>query len=361
MKRFLSLTLLIGSFGIISCSTLNKARNNPASATDGITIRFNKNVELLGYMIGLAESNPNNPTHPISQILQKGAADAKNSNLYKIYEMAGDMPYAFFVELFYFLPSFPLEDTTKLPGFILDSFGYDTPEAIKKVEKLVAYSQAFYLESQFETIWEELEIYRKTTCTIIQEKSSGKRLLLGMESFYQQNFSEYRLVPSLTFWPGPGWGFKTEGDRPAAIFVSGPLRENYDYSDSERLMNLTIHEFGHSFVNHLVLSQLSESIKQTEVLFEPLREAMTPQGYPDWESCVIEHFVRAGEVLVAEMLGDTAVARTNLNDQSQDRRFIYLPFIVDQLRELRFREKMDYSKALDETMIRFTEVFLRKP
>lgn len=70
---------------------------------------------------------------------------------------------------------------------------------------------------------------------------------------------------------------------------------------------------------------------------------------------MIEYFVRAGKILVAEMLGDMDAAATNLDYNTSEKPFIYLPFIVDQLRELRLVEKMTYSEAIEQVMLRLQE------
>jgi hypothetical protein len=48
-----------------------------------------------------------------------------------------------------------------------------------------------------------------------------------------------------------------------------------------------------------------EKFSQTELLFEPLKSKMSDQGYNTWKVCMYEHFIRAGEIMIAEKLGDT--------------------------------------------------------
>jgi hypothetical protein len=68
-------------------------------------------------------------------------------------------------------------------------------------------------------------------------------------------------------------------------------------------------------------------ITQTEKLFEPIRNDMTRQNYTQWKHCVYEHFVRAGEVLIARKLGNTKDAEELQKYYIEDRKFIYLPVL----------------------------------
>lgn len=329
-----------------------------AENTKAISVNFNKNVELLGYMVHLAEPEDNDPSHPISIELNKWPGDLNNTSLSKIYELAGDKSYGFFAALFVQLPDFPLPENYVFPQSVLDRHDYTTNEEISRIKTLLDLTSEFYQNSKFETLWSNLEPHRaKTTETLktVVESQNFAEILTEMEGFYQQKFATYQIVPSLTIWSGPGWGFNDTGKSP--MFVLGPLNKNYDYTDTEKLKNLSVHEFGHSFVNHLVLQNLSDYISETEHLYLPLKESMTPQGYPNWEGCIIEHFVRAGEVLIPELMGNEALSQSNLNWNIEEKKFIYLPFIVDHLRDYRLNKGLSYKESLINTMIDLKEEF----
>jgi hypothetical protein len=57
---------------------------------------------------------------------------------------------------------------------------------------------------------------------------------------------------------------------------------------------------------------------------------MKRQSYPSWTTCLYEHFVRAGEVIIARKLGDPVRADEIMKD-NLDKGFIYLPSIVSEL------------------------------
>jgi hypothetical protein len=58
---------------------------------------------------------------------------------------------------------------------------------------------------------------------------------------------------------------------------------------------------------------------------------MSAQAYTSWVMSLYEHLVRAGEVIIAEKLGDTARAKT-IMQENVNNGFKYLPFLVAELK-----------------------------
>ena len=103
------------------------------------------------------------------------------------------------------------------------------------------------------------------------------------------------------------------------------------YANSKQLRNLSVHEFGHSFVNP-VIDQVGDSvINKKDFLFEPIQQEMSDQGYTTWKIALYEHFVRAGEIFIARQLGDQNTADKLSKDYIQNRHFIYLNQIIASL------------------------------
>ncbi|MEL6655505.1 MAG: DUF4932 domain-containing protein [Bacteroidota bacterium] len=359
MKTIHLLTAIMLFFAT-ACTSNRQVQN--AGKTDATAkIHFNKNVEFFGYVIQLAEPEAHDPNHPITPILAQGANDINIPALQKIYETGGHLPYDTFVKLFYTLPELPLPENYTISSEVLKSYGMTTEEELETMNALLGYANQFYQSSQFEKIWAALEPHRQSTLELLEDNLPSTALLRQLEGFYQQGFTGYEVVPSLTIWSGPGWGFQTlEREGKVANFVLGPLEPDFNYTDGARFENLAIHEFGHSFVNHVVLGTVGEQITQTEALFEPVREAMAPQGYQNWETCVIEHFVRAGEVLIPELMGNTTASQVALTRHAESRSFIYLPFIVDQLRAYRVKQDLPYEQAVRRTMDDLREIVMER-
>lgn len=52
------------------------------------------------------------------------------------------------------------------------------------------------------------------------------------------------------------------------------------------------HEFGHSFVNPIT-ARFREQVNRYQPLYDSISSKMKQQAYPDWETCVNEHIIRA--------------------------------------------------------------------
>jgi hypothetical protein len=188
----------------------------------------------------------------------------------------------------------------------------------------------------------------------ITEIKPKDRVFETMEEFYQQKFSTYKIIPSLTIQPGPGFGFKEKGNQ-TAYFVLGPHTEDFRFDNSDQLRRLAIHEFGHSFVNPLMDESFASIISDTESLFGPIANKMNEQGYPQWWYCVNEHFVRAGEVLILELMNDNSLSKSVLKKDTEVKDFIYLPFVVNRLRTYRIEQGNSYVQSVRRTMLDLKE------
>ena len=179
-----------------------------------------------------------------------------------------------------------------------------------------------------------------------------------MELFYDKVFDKYLLIPSLTIPKGMGFGIKATKDKNTVVYnVFGALGfQKFDnneklimgFSNEIKLRELSIHEFGHSFVNPVV-AQLPDSLFiNTAHLFEPLKGAMSDQGYNTWKACVYEHFVRAGEILIAEKLGENTKELTK--EYEETRQFKYILEILFELKKYDDGFYKSYYEAVEKAM-----------
>ncbi|MEN2280597.1 DUF4932 domain-containing protein [Algoriphagus sp. SE2] len=308
-----------------------------------IEIRFNKNIELLGYLIELGDPSENDPNHPISIAINQFPEDKNNPALAKLFELGETMDYSTLVQLMYRLPEFPHKEGMEYSDEILSSTAFD-PKLIQSIFEQV---NQFSKLSHFDELWDNLEAARSATSSLLDERKPSMELITELERFYGQSYAAYEIVPSLTLWSGSGFGIRSQEEN-KATFVLGPLVKNYDFT-SEVFSSLTIHEFGHSFVNHIV-EENSDIISKTSELFEEIESSMRQQGYTNWPTCVLEHFVRAGEVIIPELMGDHTTSQSNLQYHTIEKDFIYLEYLIDRLKEYRLNQGLLYSEAVSNTM-----------
>lgn len=326
---------------ILCCTSLALGQNKKTS------VNFYKNVELLGYIIEIIDPAENDPSHPISKIIHQFPEDKQQKSLKELLQIASNIDYSTLIHLMYFLPEFPLDNNYQVHPLTAKKMGYNTDQEKKELNRLVALTNEFYLDSNFTKVWNQLTLKRQEIQDGIAENRPGRKLFKTMERFYGKKFFRYQFIPSLTLWSA-GFGVK-DSNKNRANFVFGPLQKNFEFGSKQEFRNLTIHEFGHSFVNPVVLNN-SVKIQDTEKLYSPLKKSMTKQGYSNWTTCLIEHFVRASEIIINEELGDHDAAKTLLKNYAENRNFKYLSFIVQQLKTYRNQHRYAYEVAVSRTI-----------
>ena len=358
----LALSLLGAVINVKGQSLLDKAGTNDSENV--ITIEFNKNIEFLGYAlhIGEPEDEPldSSLNHPLRQALNEQRSKFRDEeSLIKIFELGSELPYSLFVEIFATIDELPIRSEYKIPERIIQDNQLSTPADLNLMKEIIDQINIFYQVSEFEQFWEFSQSWYTKALEEITRIKPNKEVIETMESFYGQRFSSYKIIPSLTLWSGPGFGFKEEGKKGTeAYFVLGPLTNDFQFDNSDRLYTLTIHEFGHSFVNHILKTSCNDLIIDTEPIFAPIAEKMRPQGYPEWWYCVNEHFVRAGEVLIPELMNNQTLSQSNLIWNTEEKEFIYLPFIVNQLRRYRMEEGISFQQSVRKTMLDLKKEFM---
>ncbi|OEK04400.1 DUF4932 domain-containing protein [Roseivirga misakiensis] len=313
-----------------------------------VQVRFSKNIDLFAYIVHLGDPAENDPSNNITKKINAYPEDGKNKALFQMFEVAQTLEYSFLIELMYRLQDLPSTGSLNVPSGLLKKYQLNAPDDQKKVEKLIGLANQLAQETNFHKIWESLSQERKKVRLDLIKMSPSDKIMAEMESFYGQEFQAYEIIPSLMLWTGSAFGLKNiEGTK--ATFVLAPLEPNYIFNN-DRFESLTIHEFGHPFVNDVVAKN-ENLIAQTQTLFAPIQSAMQPQGYSNWLSCLYEHFVRAGEVIIPKVQGDLARSSAIQENYTKNRSFKYLPFIVDRLQEYRFTKKFSYQESVEKTMI----------
>lgn len=172
----------------------------------------------------------------------------------------------------------------------------------------------------------------------------------AMEKFYGEKKLSYKaLVSPMMMWPiedneGRGIGAAVITNKGTNVFeIMSPYvrvesNKNIDrystfgYDYKPRALLLTIHEFGHSFVNTNV-EKYNNRIRKTDTLFSnsKLKEAMKSKGVGSWEVYIIESFVRLGEIRIATMQRDYKRANELRNYHINTEHFIFLPLLEKKI------------------------------
>lgn len=175
----------------------------------------------------------------------------------------------------------------------------------------------------------------------------------AMEQFYGEGFNSYTiLISPMMMWPiedGEGRGIgtnvilksgKTDVYEIASPFVRVEKPGQFGYDNQFQARFLSVHEFGHSFVNKEVY-QRKDQLEKFKELFEKsnLKDVMIKTGgYGDYQTCVAEHLVRLGEIETAKIQKDFERAK-KLEEYHVKSNFIFLPLLEERLKEYNSNRK----------------------
>ncbi len=342
-------------------------------ASRKLSIEINKNIELLGigYFLGFEGVDIENKTVEIDgKTIPKKEWHSYGYEIFKQFEHFGQSEHllkAFMVAdhlwldyLSAFLlqlddvPHAKITDSVNEKYYLNFSKEHNKEEARKNAQTFVDGLNAFALEIDFDTYMRKSKPYYVRAKQEIMANLSHKGVVTAMENFYKNEFDSYHLVPSLTIPKGMGFGIKSKADI-YSVFGAVDFQDinklNMGFTDMDKLTELTIHEFGHSFVNPIVAKQPKEMFDKSEHLFKALKSSMASQGYNTWKVCLYEHFVRAGEIIIAEKTGELDRAERLKFEYINKRNFIYIPEILDELRSYEHGEYESYDEVVKKILL----------
>ncbi len=127
-------------------------------------------------------------------------------------------------------------------------------------------------------------------------------------------------------------GRYTRGDVVAYAVVNVPHTDASGMTEADRkgYATLMLHEFSHSFVNHLVDSHSSTLRASGEALFAMVEAKMVRLGYARWEEVMAEALVRASVIKYYKDHGESQWAATLLSDELRNG-FFWIGQLVKEL------------------------------
>jgi len=213
--------------------------------------------------------------------------------------------------------------------------------------------------------------------------NAPKDYLSKMEKYYGEEIFKFKfyinpfdaLPYEKDFWHGNGPKILTDKGTIANMISSAylPLKkqpniddyEEFGFNNPKTIKFLITHEFGHSFVNHTLDSYTNEINKYNDLFYSGLNEKMNPQGYSNWTICIIEHFVRLGEIRIAEINGEKDRAdelrKMHINEFS----FVLIPYFEKKIIEYeenrdRYPTFKDFIPSLISTLNSISSKDIRK-
>ena len=230
--------------------------------------------------------------------------------------------------------------TQKLPVSepILEAIHPNMDSANRIVKEYFFHVVSFYRETNFEKYFTGNQLLYKLAVSEVKRNLPGQNFIPTLEVYYGAQKNEYHIIVMPSFKSGWGMAWETEAKGGKEVFnIVAPLQEQLiskegvvseaGYNNASEIRNLSVHEFGHSFVNPLTQSSAyEESISRFKQLYKPIPN----QGqYTDWLTVFNEHVVRAGEIRIASVMG---LEKESDRLKAEYKDWMYLPHFIDQLK-----------------------------
>lgn len=166
-----------------------------------------------------------------------------------------------------------------------------------------------------------------------RSQAPGDDAIALLEAFYGERKSAYTAVIAPMFGGG-NYGVRVKESNGEHIYNIGApheyREEKYGF-DPEELTSVVFHEFGHSFVNPVVDSFPAADKHAT--WYPTMGKVMQNQGYGEWHTVIYELMVRANEVRLLQLQGNRGKALDSLQDYTNDKGFVWLPYLLKRLEE----------------------------
>lgn len=226
------------------------------------------------------------------------------------------------------LPQLDLERDYRInlePGF----------NSIAEMENLRVELSKLAKESNFAGFYQQHRDYLESVVKSCEEGFNGIKLVSYLEQFFGVSADEYRLIFAPAFLPGGGYGLniKTEKNVDKFYYICREIGSSNGkpiFPTGVELEFLSLHEWGHSFVNP-VLEREKQLLEKLQPLYYPVKGKMSIKGYGTVEAFFNEQIIRAMVLTAMEDLFGRAEYQVRL--AAEVRRGFYLSeFSVNQLR-----------------------------
>jgi hypothetical protein len=363
---------------------------SPVQHNAKLYVKFNKNVEFLGFAYFIAFEGVNSETKMVKidgkemlekdwqnygwHFYQKYKSFASSRYMTQALSVTEHLWLSDIIPLLLQVEDFPnaqLPPNLTSEQYIHFSKNKNEEEARKNASVFLDACNNLYRETNFDKYLTDSKLFYQKAINEVSSHIPEYDFTGIMERFYRKQFGEYILMPSLTLPKGMGFGPRYTDKQSTKVFnVFGAFDyQDFEHTDDfrmgfanrDKLRELSIHEFGHSFVNPEIYKLPVAVLDSIAPLFTPVREAMEEQGYNTWQSCLIEHFVRAGEIVIAEMLENKNASERLKHEYIQNRKFIYLPVFIEELYSFQKNEDITYLAMANRCMKRLQGILQQNP
>jgi len=360
MKNIIYLLLLIS---LTNCKTNQNV--NKENIPKNIKVEINRNIETIGIILNLSDlgdfvlkqSNENN-NYEFIRLIRKHFEKFKNHQAVLNFNELNKLNLAHSNHYYYGLTFSELPDFKMIyPRYdeFYSSEKFDKKEVDSILTKFDTSIKKFYKEAEVEKFLNKNKgIYNTITSEI--KSNLPENLLLIMEKYFKSFKNNYTIIPSISI--PVNWNFGTDLKSNKIItynYITGPYHDlkfkfnnlseisdtdSLGFGDKKAILDLAIHEFGHSFIRFIDKEKNKKLIKSLSYLnSETLQKNFEKIGEgTEWNSIFEEHLVRANEIMIWREMDKTKIADEKLEYEYSIEGMSYIKDFVNSLEKYRINK-----------------------
>jgi hypothetical protein len=202
----------------------------------------------------------------------------------------------------------------------------------KRLKKFVELLRDFAKETGFVVFFKAHNGTFQQMVANAQKRMGGTNYAQTLQDYYGISQNSYNIILSPLFTGGFGPRIERSDGKYDVYSILGPMNMKDGqpaFGSEESFRHIAWHEFSHSFVNPTT-AKFSKEIDKYKTLYEPISGKMKGQAYPDWQTCVNEHIVRAVTTrLTSREISSEAGAQAL--DREKARGFAYVRALCESL------------------------------
>jgi hypothetical protein len=167
----------------------------------------------------------------------------------------------------------------------------------ENLEKFITAMRDFAVTTNFMAFFDAHRAYYDSVAAPVRKIVADHNYVTALEEYCGVRQHSYTIVLGLLQAGNNGYGPRGPASDGSldVYYVAGVSKIENGlpfFAVNDQLEYMSWHEFGHSFVNPMVLAN-SDEITKYSSLYQPISSKMKKNSYGEWETCVAEHILRA--------------------------------------------------------------------
>lgn len=267
-------------------------------AADSVEIMVHPNIELLSVVLSMTTwietRGPPDVPYQYGEDIEDHFARFKDHDAVKLAQELTDRGFTYDAPpgfILYFSEPPELKKLYPYSDYLINRAGGE-----KILDEFADALKRFALESDFTFFYEEHQDFYQLLIESVRKDFDQENLVSDLEGFFGVEQASYAIILAPYLFPSGGYGprIKENGKFHCYEIVRvSEIKQGIPFfGSSSDIYYVSLHEFGHSFVNPITESFRPEVAKYSG-LFTPVADIMESMAYGTWETMLNETLIRA--------------------------------------------------------------------